>query len=143
MLKGIPPIIPPELLKIMMEMGHGDELVLGDGNFPHASCARRLVRCDGHDVPALLDAVLQLFPLDTFVEKPAGLLAVVPGDPTRPKRWDEFRTIVAKHHPPFTDFDYIERFSFYERARSAYAVVATGDQALYACIILKKGVIPE
>jgi len=143
MLKGIPRIIPPDLLKILMEMGHGDELVLGDGNFPHASCARRLVRCDGHDVPGLLDAVLQLFPLDTFVEKPVGLLAVVPGDPTKPKRWEEFRTLVAKHHPPFTDFEYIERFSFYERAKSAYAVVATGDQALYACVILKKGVIPE
>jgi L-fucose mutarotase len=142
MLKGIPKIIPPDLLKILMEMGHGDDLVIGDGNFPHASCARRLVRCDGHNVPELLDAILRLFPLDTYVEKPLGLLAVVPGDPTKPKRWEEFRAIAAAHDPNFTDFDYIERFAFYERAKSAYAVVATGDQALYSCVLLKKGVIP-
>ncbi|WP_319563244.1 RbsD/FucU domain-containing protein [Marispirochaeta sp.] len=142
MLKGIPKILPPELLKILMEMGHGDELVIGDGNFPHASCARRLVRCDGHNTPELLQAVLELLPLDTFVEKPAGLLEVVPGDNTRPKRWDEFRSIVGNAHPEFKEFEYIERFEFYERAKKAYAVVATGDQALYACIILKKGVLP-
>ncbi len=142
MLKGIPKIIPPDLLKILMEMGHGDDLVIGDGNFPHASCAQRLVRCDGHNVPELLDAILRLFPLDTYVEKPLGLLAVVPGDPTKPKRWEEFRSIAASHDPNFTDFDYIERFAFYERAKSAYAVVATGDQALYSCVLLKKGVIP-
>jgi len=142
MLKGIPKILPPDLLKILMEMGHGDDLVIGDGNFPHASCAKRLVRCDGHNVPEVLDAILRLFPLDTFVEKPAGLLEVVPGDSTKPKRWDEFRSIVKRHHTGFTDFEYIERFAFYERAKSAYAVVSTGDQALYACIILKKGVLP-
>lgn len=143
MLKNIPKILPPELLKILMEMGHGDELVIGDANFPHAACARRLVRCDGHNVPGVLDAVLQLLPLDTFVRKPAGVLAVVPGDTTKPKRWDTFRSLISQHHPPFEDFEYIERFEFYERAKSAYAVVATGDQALYACLILTKGVIPE
>ena len=143
MLKGIPKILPPDLLKILMEMGHGDELVIGDGNFPHAACARRLVRCDGHDVPAVLEAVLSLLPLDTFVEKPAGLLAVVPGDDTKPKRWEEFRRIVGSAHPQFGEFEYIERFEFYERAKRAYAVVSTGDQALYACIILTKGVLPS
>lgn len=141
MLKGIPKILTPDLLKILMEMGHGDDLIIGDGNFPHAACARRLVRCDGHNVPELLDAILQLFPLDTYVERPVGLLAVVPGDPTKPKRWDEFRAIVSSRDPDFTDFEYIERFDFYERAKAAYAVVATGDQALYSCVLLKKGVI--
>jgi len=91
----------------------------------------------------VLDAVLQLLPLDTFVQQPAGLMAVVPGDSTQPTRWDEFRSQVSQYHPPFEDFEYIERFEFYARAKSAYAVVATGDQALYACIILTKGVIPE
>ena len=143
MLKGIPKILPPELLKILMEMGHGDDIVIGDGNFPHARCAQRLVRCDGHNVPELLEAVLKLFPLDTFVEKPAGLLKVVEGDTTKPTRWDQFRAIVAKAYSGFTDFEYIERFEFYERAKRSFAVVSTGDQALYACIILKKGVLPE
>lgn len=143
MLKGIPKILPPELVKILMEMGHGDELVIGDGNFPHAACAQRLVRCDGHNVPELLEAVLKLLPLDTFVEKPAGLLQVVEGDTTKPKRWEQFKSLVAAAHAQFTDFEYIERFAFYERARNAYAVVSTGDQALYACIVLTKGVIPD
>lgn len=80
MLKGIPSILAPELLKILMEMGHGDELVLADGNFPAAGNARRLIRCDGHGVPELLAAILQFFPLDQFVERPAGLMEVVPGD---------------------------------------------------------------
>ena len=84
MLKGIPSIISPELIKILLEMGHGDELVIGDGNFPAASVAQRLVRCDGHGVPQLSMPVLKLFPLDTFVERPAALMAVVPGDKYQP-----------------------------------------------------------
>jgi L-fucose mutarotase len=141
MLTGIPKIIPPELLKILMEMGHGDDLVIGDGNFPHASCARRLVRCDGHQVPELLEAILKLFPLDTYVNKPASLMAVVSGDTVKPERWDTYREIIGRRHKVFTDFAYLERFIFYEHAASAYAVVASGDQALYANIILKKGVV--
>jgi L-fucose mutarotase len=143
MLKGIPPILSPELMQIMLAMGHGDELVLADGNFPAASCAQRLVRSDGHQIPDLLDAILQFFPLDQYVERPAGLMAVVPGDPTQPTIWEEYRTITRKHEPEFTDFEFIERFAFYERAKQAYAIVATSERALYANIILKKGVIPE
>ena len=95
MLKGIPSIISPDLLKILMEMGHGDELVIGDGNFPAASMANRLVRCDGHGVPEILDAILQLFPLDQYVEKPVSLMAVVPGDNTpTPVIWDTFEKII-------------------------------------------------
>ncbi|MBN1837667.1 MAG: L-fucose mutarotase [Spirochaetales bacterium] len=146
MLKGISPILSPELLQVLAAMGHGDELVIGDGNFPAASMARRLVRADGHRVPALLDAILQLFPLDSFVERPAALMAVVatPGEPAPPEPpiWAEYRRILRRHESGFTDFELVERFAFYERAREAYAVLATGEGALYANIILKKGVIP-
>ena len=79
MLKGIPSIISPDLMKVLMEMGHGDEIVLADGNFPSASHAQRLIRCDGHGVPELLTAIMQFFPLDTYVDNPVSLMAVVPG----------------------------------------------------------------
>ena len=141
MLKGISPIISPDLIKVLMEMGHGDELVIADGNFPAASIAQRLVRADGLGCPALLDAILSLFPLDPYVEKPVGLMAVVPGDPYLPVIWDDYRRIIQQHESAFTDFEYIERFTFYERAKTAYAVLATSEMALYANIILKKGVI--
>ncbi len=141
MLKGIPTILSPELLKIMMEMGHGDEIVLADGNFPAASIAQRLIRCDGHDIPTLLQAVLTLCPLDQYVPKPVALMAVVPGDKTETPIWDTYASIIKDHDSSFTEFDMVERFAFYERAKSAYAVVATSEGALYANIILKKGVI--
>lgn len=143
MLKGIPPILPPELLKIMAEMGHGDELVIADGNFPSVTNAQRLVRCDGHPVPPILDAILSLFPLDEYVDKPVGLMAVVPGDDTKPTIWDEYKKIVEKYDSRAADFEFIERFAFYERAAKAFAIVATGEGALYANVILKKGVIPS
>jgi L-fucose mutarotase len=142
MLKGIPAILSPELLKTLMEMGHGDELVIGDGNFPAASMAQRLLRADGHGVSELLDAIMQVFPLDTFVARPVALMAVVPGHDYQPTIWDEYRQIIAKHEP-FEDFEYVERFAFYERAQTAYAILATGETALYANIILKKGVVQE
>jgi L-fucose mutarotase len=141
MLNGIPAILSPELLKVMMEMGHADELVIGDGNFPAASIARRLLRADGHGVPELLEAILKFFPLDPHVDHPVALMAVVPGDPTKPEIWERYRSIVADAEPGFTDFEMVERFAFYERARQAYAVLATGESALYANIILKKGVV--
>lgn len=140
MLKNIPAIIPPELLKILDEMGHGDEIVIGDGNFPAASNAKRLVRCDGHGVPELLDAILQLLPLDTYVESPVMLMQVTPGDDVDPVIWKDYRKIVDKHQDKVV-FSEIERFAFYERARDAYAIVATGESALYANVILKKGVV--
>ena len=143
MLKGIPPILSPELMKIMLEMGHGDELVLADGNFPAASCAQRLIRADGHTVPDLLDAILRFVPLDPYVEAPVGLMSVVPGDPVTPTIWDEYKQIVEKHEPEHHNIEFIERFTFYERAKQAYAIVATGENALYANIILKKGVVTE
>lgn len=140
MLKNIPSIISPELLKILHEMGHSDEIVIGDGNFPAASNAKRLVRCDGHGVPELLDAILQLLPLDTYVEAPVMLMQVTPGDDVDPVIWKEYRKIVDNHQDD-VKFEEIERFAFYERARNAYAIVATGESALYANVILKKGVV--
>ena len=140
MLKGIDPIISPELLKIIMEMGHGDELVIGDGNFPAASCAQRLVRLDGHGVCEILDALLKLYPLDTYVEAPVGLMAVTPGDTVVPVIWEDYKRIIKEREGDH-NIEMIERFEFYNRAKKAYAIVATGETALYANIILKKGVV--
>ncbi|CAM3534441.1 MULTISPECIES: L-fucose mutarotase [Paenibacillus] len=143
MLKGISNLISPELLKILMEMGHGDEIVFGDGNFPAASHARRLVRADGHGIPELLQAILPLFPLDTYVPSPAALMAVTPGDPVQTPIWDEYRSMIATFHHAKVELEEMERSAFYERAKQAYAIVSTGEKALYANIILKKGVIGE
>lgn len=140
MLKGIPDIISPELLKILDEMGHGDEIVIGDGNFPAASNAKRLVRLDGHGVPEILEAILKLVPLDPYVESPVMLMQVTPGDDIDPVIWKDYAKIVKEQSGDFKMSE-IERFAFYERARDAYAIVATGETALYANIILKKGVV--
>ncbi len=143
MLKNIPPILSPELLKILMEMGHGDEIVIADGNFPAASTARRLVRCDGHNVPEILDAILKLFPLDSYVEAPVALMQVTKGDTVETPIWDTYREIINKYEAKANKISTIERFAFYEKAKDAYAVIATGEKALYANIILKKGVVVE
>ncbi len=140
MLKGIPKILSPELLKILMEMGHGDEIVIGDGNFPGARIGDKLIRLDGHDVPEILEAILKLFPLDTYAA-PVYLMEKVPGDTVETPIWDTYKEIVAKH----TDapIEFVERYAFYERAEKAYAVIMSGESALYANIILKKGVVTE
>ena len=142
MLKGIPAILPPELLKILMEMGHGDELLLADANYPRLGQPERVIRCDGHGVPEVLEAVLQLLPLDDFVDHPATLMKVVPGkfDQT-PPIWAEYRRILDASGEPYNDFEYMERFDFYERAKHAYAIVATSETSLFANIILKKGTV--
>jgi len=143
MLKGIPSILSPELLKVLMEMGHGDEIVIADGNFPAASIAQRLIRLDGHSVLPVLEAILALFPLDSYVERAVGLMQVVEGDTTQTPIWDEYRRILksSSESDNFEDFEYIERFAFYERAKKAYAVITTSESALYANIILKKGCV--
>lgn len=141
MLKGIPSILSPELLKIMMEMGHGDEIIIADGNFPAASHAQRLVRCDGHGVPEVLEAILKLLPLDQYVESPVALMSVVSGDSIVPVIWDEYKAEIAKYGD--VKIEYLERFAFYERAKKAYAIIATGEKAQYANVILKKGVVKE
>ena len=141
MLKGIPAILSPDLMKILMEMGHGDEIVLADGNFPSVSHAQQLIRCDGHGIPELLTAILQFLPIDTYVERPVALMAVVPGDQVQPAIWEEYETIINEQVEFSVPLEFVERFEFYERAKKAFAVVATGEKALYANIILKKGVI--
>ena len=141
MLKNIPGILSPELLKVLMEMGHGDELVIADGNFPAASISQRLVRLDGHGVCGVLEAILRLFPLDPYVEKPVGLMEVVPGDNVKPVIWESYNKIVRREYERFNGFEFIERFAFYERAKKAYAVIATSESALYANVILKKGIV--
>ena len=146
MLRNIPSILSPDLLKILMEMGHGDEIVIADGNFPSASVAAhtisgQLIRLDGHGVPPVLQAILKLFPLDQYVDQPVSLMQVVPGDTAKTPIWDQYCQIITDSAEPFTDFEYIERFAFYERAKDAYAVIATSESALYANIILKKGCI--
>ena len=143
MLKNIPKILSPQLLKVLCEMGHGDEIVLADGNFPSESVGKNavVVRADGLPLPELLDAILTLLPLDSYVEKPAALMAVVPGDPCKPDIWDEYKEILQKHWENPQNIEMTERFAFYERARNAYAVVATGEERIYANILLKKGVV--
>ncbi len=141
MLKNIPKILSPELIKTLMEMGHGDEIVIADGNFPAETFGKRVVRCDGHDAAELLDAIMQFFPLDTYTEKPVMLMEVVKGDPVVPTIWEDYKEIINKYEPENCKIEMIERFAFYERAKKAYAVVATGEEAIYANIILKKGVV--
>lgn len=140
MLKGISPILSPELLKILMEMGHGDTICIGDGNFPAATYAKRLVRLDGHGVNEILDAILSLMPLDTYVENPVTLMQVVPGDNVVPTIWDDYKATIIKREGD-KGIENIERFAFYEKAKKCYAIVATGETAIYANIILQKGVV--
>lgn len=144
MLKGISPLISPELLKALCEMGHGDELVIADGNFPCESVGKNsvVIRADGHGTAEILDAVLQLIPLDTYSEKPVALMEVVKGDtcPT-PTIWREYDEILNKYEPAHHDIEMTERFAFYERAKNAYLIIATGETAIYANVLLKKGVV--
>jgi len=144
MLKGIPPILSPELLKVLCEMGHSDRIVISDGNFPAETMGKDaiVIRCDGHGVPEILDAVLQLFPLDTYVDHPVNLMQVMPGDKVETPIWDTYKEIVAKYDARGASaVGEIERFRFYDESRSAYAIIATGETALYANIMLQKGVV--
>ena len=125
-------------------MGHSDRLVIADGNFPVESMGKNAItiRCDGHGVPELLDAILQLFPLDTYVEKPVNLMEVMPGDTVETPIWDTYKEIVAKHDDRGAKaIGNIERFEFYEQAKTAYSIISTGEKALYANIMLQKGVV--
>ena len=141
MLKGIPSILSPELLYLMAQMGHGDELVLADGNFPAVSMGKRLVRADGHGVLKILEAVLQLFPLDLFVEQPAAVMRRVDKPDEAAPIWHEYQKLLEAAHGKRVSIERVERFAFYERAKVAFGVVATGETALYGNLIIKKGVI--
>lgn len=144
MLKGIPKILSPELLKVLCEMGHSDRLVIADGNFPSESMGKnaKVIRCDGHGVPELLEAILTVFPLDTYVETPVSLMQVMPGDNVETPIWDEYKEIISKYDERGEKaIGQIERFAFYDEAKTAYAIIATGESALYANIMLQKGVV--
>lgn len=144
MLKNVPKIISPELLKILSEMGHSDFLVIADGNFPAESMGKdsKVIRMDGHNVPEVLDAILQLFPLDIYTATPVGLMEVMKGDTVETPIWDEYKAIVKKYDDRGADaFENIERFAFYEKAKKAYVIIATSEKALYANIMLQKGVL--
>lgn len=143
MLKGIPAVLSPELLKILCEMGHSDRLVIADGNFPAESMGKnaKVVRLDGHGTCEILDAILSLFPLDTYVDHPVNLMQVMPGDDVETPIWKEYRKIIQKYDDRSEIVGEIERFRFYEEAKTAYAIIATGEKALYANIMLQKGVV--
>ncbi len=149
MLKGIPPILPPELLKILCEMGHTDELTIGDGNFPGHSFGVPVIRMDGHGVPEILDAILQLFPLDTYPDEngvlvpPCTLMAVEPGDTAKTPIWDEYKKIAAKYDErKDACFEQINKWDFYRKTKAnSRVVIMTSESALYANIILRKGVV--
>jgi len=143
MLKGIPPILSPDLMHTLMTMGHGDDLILADGNFPADSHAQQIIRLDGHGVPEVLDAILQFFPLDTFVDQPVGLMNPVDDQASEPPIWETYRQLIQNHETRQFELEKIERFEFYERAKTAYAIIATSETALYANLILKKGVVVD
>lgn len=142
MLKNIPKLLSPKLVKVLMEMGHGDEIVIADGNYPGASNANILVNADGLNTPELLDAILELFPLDTYVESPVTLMSVVEGDEDNmPTIWEDYKELFNKHEDNEINISHISRDDFYEKSRKAYAIITTSEEALYANLILKKGVV--
>jgi L-fucose mutarotase len=142
MLIGIDPVISPELLDTLFRMGHGDEIVLGDAFFPGDSCNSRVIRADGIKIPVLLDGILALMNLDSYVSHPIAMMAVAQGDTLDAKVEESFRAVIDRHWPGTPPPERIERFAFYERTKKAFAVVMTGETVKYGNIILKKGVIP-
>lgn len=142
MLKGIDPIISPELLKILAEMGHGDEIVLADAHFPgHTFCPKNVLRGDGLEIPALLEGILPIFELDNYAP-PLIMMAAVEGDKLDPQVEIDYRVAIHKSAPNAPEVERIDRFAFYARAEKAYACVMTGTTCKYGNIILKKGVTP-
>lgn len=138
MLKTINPLLTGELLAILSDMGHGDELVITDANFPAASAAQRLVRLPQISATDTLEAVLSVFPLDDFVDQPTAAMDA-PGE--RPAIYADFADLSKAAEGREIGLELIDRFAFYDRTKSAYAVIATGERRLYANIILKKGVL--
>jgi L-fucose mutarotase len=141
MLKGISPVITPDLLKVLAEMGHGDELVLADAHFPGHTFGRRVLRADGLRIPQLLDGIVPLFELDSYAP-PLIMMAAVEGDNLDPSVEAGYLAAIKRHVPVPPAVTRIDRFAFYDRAKLAYAVVMTGELAKYGNIILKKGVTP-
>ena len=142
MLIGISPLISPELLAILHRMGHGDEIVLADAHFPGETYGKRVLRADGLRIPDLLDAILPLFVLDSYVESPLMMMAAVSGDQLDPMVETSYRQAVDRHWPQTPPIQRIDRFDFYDRATKAFAILMTGETVKYGNIILKKGVTP-
>ena len=142
MLIGINPVISPELLDVLFRMGHGDEIVLADAFFPGDSMNTRVIRADGIKIPALLDGILALMNLDSYVPAPVFMMAPVPGDTLDAEVEKSYRAVIDRRWPGTPAVERIERFAFYEQAKKAFAVLMTGETVKYGNIILKKGVIP-
>ena len=140
MLTGISPVISPDLLKLLSEMGHGDEIVLADSNYPGASLARRLLRADGLNISTLLNGIMPLFPLDSYAD-PLIMMEEVAGDRKDPAVEADYMAVVRRHQPGAPSPIRVERHAFYERFRCAYAILMTGETRVYGNLILKKGVI--
>lgn len=140
MLKGIPENISPELLKVLSEMGHGDEIVIADGNFPSSSMGSFVINAQGNDSVAMLSSILKLLPLDQYDSNNFVLMQKCEGDDADTSVWNEFKEILYKYNPD-AKITFLERFDFYERAKKAYAVVSTSEKRQYANIILKKGCV--
>ncbi len=141
MLKSLDPLLSPDLLYVLRAMGHGDDLVIVDANYPAESAGPEVVRADGLDAVKMLNVVLSVFPLDTFVPDACHVMQVVGQPESEPPIFAEFRAAIDKHEGPQFKLGKLERFAFYERASKAFAVIATGERRLYGNIILKKGVI--
>lgn len=142
MLKGINPIVAPELLKILAEMGHGDEIILSDAHFPaHTFCPKNVLRGDGLQIPDLLEGIIPLFELDSYAD-PLIMMAAVEGDSLDPQVEADYMAAIRKFAPNAPAPVRIDRFAFYDRAEKAYACVVTGTTAKYGNIVLKKGVTP-
>ena len=142
MLIGISALLSPDLLAILYRMGHGDDIVLADAHFPGESLNKSIIRADGLQISDLLNAILPLFALDSYVEKPVMMMAPVPGDILDPDVEASYLKVIHKHWPETPPIGRIERFAFYDRSKAAFTVVMTGDTAKYGNIILKKGVSP-
>ena len=142
MLKGISPLLSPELLANLARMGHGDEIILADAHFPAESFNSNVIRADGLRIPALLNAILPLLELDAYVPTPLAMMAAVEGDQLDPQVERDYRSAIDRHAPEAPQIERVDRFAFYERAERAFAVVMTGETAKYGNIIFKKGVTP-
>lgn len=140
MLRGLSPIVGPELLSVLWRMGHGDEIILADAHFPGETFNDRVVRADGHNIAELLEGIMPLFTPDQYVKQPLAMMAAVPGDELDPSVEERYLVPIRKTWPDVAAVERVERFAFYERAKSAFAVVMTGETAKYGNIILRKGV---
>ena len=142
MLKGISPVVNGPLLSVLDRMGHGDEIVLADAHFPSFSSTATVLCAAGIGVTTLLDGILPLLEIDTYVADPLVMVEPVPGDSMDPEVLADYRAALARHAPTAAPIVFLERFAFYERARRAFAIIATGETRKYGNILLKKGVTP-